>query len=230
MFNIFLESPLRRAECDELTGAESSDYLLQFCAHCWVENEVVAKWAQKAWPKDRGCWVKPEYKKSFQVVLSCNNDDLGPLKFALFEETTQKLTKFLKRFQTDAPMELFLADTNEKILRELCNQFILNGIMDGTVKTQDLVKIDVRCNQAEPNINLGFSICNDTKVLKKNGKINDTTISNFKKEAKNFYTNLANHIATKIPIQSQFSRCARTLNPINMPQNPESCKKLLMWL
>ena len=160
------------------------------------------------------------------MVLSCNNDDLGPLKFALFEETTQKLTKFLKKFQADAPMELFLADTNEKILRELCNQFILNGIMDGTVKTQDLVKIDVRCNQAEPNVNLGFSICNDTKVLKKNGKINDTTISNFKKEAKNFYTNLANHIATKIPIQSQFSRCARTLNPINMPQNPESCKKL----
>ena len=78
-------------------------------------------------------------------------------------------------------MELFLADTNEKILRELCNQFTLNGIMDGTVKTQDLVKIDVRCNQAEPNVNLGFSICNDTKVLKKNGKINDTTISNFKR-------------------------------------------------
>lgn len=124
---------------------------------------------------------KPKYNKNFQVVLSCNNDDLGPLKFALFEETTQKLTKFLKRFQTDAPMELFLADTNEKILRELCNQFTLNGIMDGTVKTQDLVKIDVRCNQAEPNVNLGFSICNDTKFLKKNGKINDTTISNFKR-------------------------------------------------
>ena len=65
------------------------------------------------------------------------------------------------------------------------------------------------------------------KVLKKNCKINNKKIADFKKIARNFYSHLANYIATKTPIQSQFARCARALNMINMAQNPESCKKIL---
>ena len=37
---------------------------------------------------------------------------------------------------------------------------------------------------------------------------------------------LANHITTKTLVRSQFARCARALKPINMAQNPESCRRL----
>lgn len=65
-----------------------------------------------------------------------------------------------------------------------------------------------------------------SKSSKKIGKINDSQIANFKKEAKNFCAHLENHIATKTPIQSQFARCARALSLRNMAHNPESCEKL----
>ena len=48
-----------------------------------------------------------------------------------------------------------------------------------------------------------------------------------KKMTNNFYTHLANHITIKTPIQPQFARCARALNPINTAQIPDSCKKLI---
>ena len=98
-----------------------------------MENEVVAKRAQKAWPKVT--WQslqeskqpgqgKPENDKSLQLLLSYNNYDLVPLKFAFFEEISYKLSNFLRRFQTDAPMLPFLADTIEEILRELCKRIV----------------------------------------------------------------------------------------------------------
>ena len=157
--------------------------------------------------------------KSFQVLLSCNNDDLVPLKFAFFKEIAHNLDKALRKFQTDVPMVPFLADRIEEILRELCNWFTLNSIMDGAVKTQDLIKIDMLdATKQKSNVDLGFLICNNIKVLKKNVKINNTKIANFKKQANNFYAHLL--------IQSKLVRCAKALNLINMAQNLESCKKL----
>lgn len=53
------------------------------------------------------------------LVVSCNSDDLVPLKFAHFKEIAYKLNKFLRTFQTNASMLPFLVHVIEKILREL---------------------------------------------------------------------------------------------------------------
>ena len=51
MYKIFDESPSRRANCESLTSATDKDYALKFCPHRWIENELVARRAQKIWPK-----------------------------------------------------------------------------------------------------------------------------------------------------------------------------------
>ena len=38
----------KSADYEEITCVESNNYPLQFCAHRWVQNEVVAKLAEKA--------------------------------------------------------------------------------------------------------------------------------------------------------------------------------------
>ena len=50
MYKIFEEAPKRREKYEEITLAKTSDYLLQFCSHRWVENEIVAKRAIEIWP------------------------------------------------------------------------------------------------------------------------------------------------------------------------------------
>ena len=44
------DSPSRRAGLENVTGCDGNDYPLQFCAHRWIENKVVARRAQVVWP------------------------------------------------------------------------------------------------------------------------------------------------------------------------------------
>ena len=45
IYKIFDESPPRWADYESLTSA--TDYALKFCSHRWIENELVARRAQK---------------------------------------------------------------------------------------------------------------------------------------------------------------------------------------
>ena len=50
MFKLFDESPSRKADYERVTSAENESYFpLRFCAHRWVENEIVARRAQVIW-------------------------------------------------------------------------------------------------------------------------------------------------------------------------------------
>ena len=51
MHKIFEESVLRRADYEKFIMAEFLDYPLQFCTQRWVENQNMAKKAQKIWEK-----------------------------------------------------------------------------------------------------------------------------------------------------------------------------------
>ena len=47
----FSLAPTRRADFENVIGCGENDYPLQFCAHQWIENEVVVRRAQVVWPK-----------------------------------------------------------------------------------------------------------------------------------------------------------------------------------
>ena len=51
MYKIFDENPSRRADYESLTSATDKDYALKCCSHRRIENELVARRAQKIWPK-----------------------------------------------------------------------------------------------------------------------------------------------------------------------------------
>ena len=125
-------------------------------------------------------------------------------------------------------MVSFLVDTIEEIVRDFCGRFILSDVMSKVVKTVDLIIISMLDNTIhKPNVDLGFPLRCDIGVLKKKKRtISDTQITRFKEDAKNFLATLANHIATKTPIQLCFAKCTTSLNPIYMVEDPDACK----WL
>ena len=94
MYKIFDESPSRRADYESLTSATDKDYALKFCSHRWIENELVARRAQKIWPKyveiiefwgglpkskqpGKG---KEGQNKSYDRLIEHQKDALAPLK------------------------------------------------------------------------------------------------------------------------------------------------------
>ena len=98
--------------------------------------------------------------------------------------------------------------------------------MSKAVKTVDVMKISMLDTTIhKPKVDLGFALRHDISVLEK-GMISDMQIARFKEDAKNIFATLANHIATKTPIQLYFARCTRSLNPIYMVEDPDACKRL----
>ena len=172
MFKFFDESPSRKADYERVTSAENeSDFPLGSCSHRWVENEIVARRAQVIWPKivevvkywktlpksKQPGQGQPEKNKSYQTLLKNHTDPMVLLRLGFFEEVSRKLNKFLRRFQTDAPMVPFLVNTIEEVLRDFCSKFILDDVMKKAEKALDLVKLDMmNVNIHKPTTDLGF--------------------------------------------------------------------------
>ena len=103
MYKIFEEAPKRREKYEEITLAKTSDYLLQFCSHGWVENEIVAKRAIEIWPRMveiirfwKGLSKSSQTGKgvsdaniSFDHLKKAIDDPLIPVKLAFFSKSLQ---------------------------------------------------------------------------------------------------------------------------------------------
>ena len=104
MFNIFYESPSRRADYEMLAEAQNTDYPLQFCGHRWVENENAVKRARNVWSKvvtvveywkglaksKQPGQGKPGNNTSYDQLCLSHKDILVPLKIQFFEEITRE--------------------------------------------------------------------------------------------------------------------------------------------
>ena len=69
---------------------------------------------------------------------------------------------------------------------------------------------------------VGFSIDHGLRHLKCKEKITDSHRNTFKKEAKQFFSNLCSHIWWKNPLASYFASAACFLNPINLEEIPDT--------
>ena len=107
MYKIFDENPSRWADYESLTSATDKDYALKFCSHRWIENELVARRAQKIWckyveiiefwrglPKSRQPGKGKGQNKSFDRLIEHQKDVLVPLKLQFFCRSCKAITAF----------------------------------------------------------------------------------------------------------------------------------------
>ena len=78
--------------------------------------------------------------------------------------------------------------------------------------------------------NVSLSIDHDLRQLKHEGKIIDSHVNTFKKEAKQFASTLCNHILSKSSFTSYFALAARCLSSISLVVIPDTCEKRFLNL
>ena len=109
--------------------------------------------------------------------------------------------------QTNASMVPFLVDTLEQIIREFYGKFILDEVMKRSTSTTKLIKLNALYkNIQKVNVDLGFALKEQIKLLKKEENVKETKL-HFCKNVKNFLSALCDHLLTKTPLQSHFCRC-----------------------
>ena len=130
--------------------------------------EIVKYW--KTLPKSKQPGQgKPGQNTSFEHLAISIDDELIPVKLIFFEDIAKLLNSFLRVFQTDRPMAVFLAETLEELLRLLCCKFLSEEVLATAKNAVSLIKIDVedRSNHlATKDINVGYSIRYELQILK----------------------------------------------------------------
>ena len=135
-----------------------------------------SSWIKAAWKSlpelkqpGRG---KQGQNKSYETLLSHKDDSLIPVKLHFFEEITFNLHVFLPRFQTSAPMVLFLVDSLENLIRNFAEKLILSDVLKKANNTYKLSQIDFTDQNIQKWLDeVNFTIDHDLRMLKKEGKV-----------------------------------------------------------
>ena len=136
MHYLLKDSPARRQIYEEVTGAAA--FPISFCKTRWCESEICAKRAAEIWT---------DYTKFIQHLTSLNKsaqptgksfDGLKAVvntphvcaRFRICETLSWKLNEYLRGFQNDKPMLLFVREELESLLRWLLGKFVLQDVLD----------------------------------------------------------------------------------------------------
>ena len=120
------KSPARRGEFLKVCTLSPPLFPMKFCATRWVENEMIASRAISLWESIaqlmKEYMLKPASKRpknnvSFDNLVASYIDILIPVKLHIFQDIAAMLNTFLVKFQSNAPLVPFLADTLEHIMR-----------------------------------------------------------------------------------------------------------------
>ncbi|KAH6933564.1 hypothetical protein HPB50_016336 [Hyalomma asiaticum] len=185
-YNLFKCVPARRADFASLTGC--SKFPMKFCAVRWLENSTVICRALEILPHlivfVQQCKEKAHKRptcSSYKVVEEAVSDELLSAKLAFALSIAEELEPFLREFQADKPMIPFLSAALESILRSLLSRIVKREVLDAADTIAKLMKIDVSIPENAVNVaafDLGFSTKNE---LRKNKKLSQLAIMNFKK-------------------------------------------------
>lgn len=217
IFNLFKNSPARRADFKHLTG--SYNFPLKFCSVRWVENVSVAQRALDILPQLRIFIQKAEAKKiepdtktyiSVKEMLKCQ--ELLEAKLGFFISVASELQGFLLRFQTSKPMAPFLYEEMYMILQSLMKRFVKSEIINQHNSALKLMKIDVELMSnilSTTDLNIGFA----AKRSLQESKASDTLKLNFRRECRSFLQKMTLKLIERNPLRFKLVRGISCLSP-----------------
>ena len=168
LYYLYKDSPARHEDYRKVSS--STVLPLKFASHRWLENVPVTERALQILERIR-MYVKAVRdetvthpgNKSFEVVAESIDDPLIEAKLHFFKSVAMQLVPFLNKYQTDAPMVVFLGRDLYENLKCVLRRFIKENIIANAihVSATQLISIDVE-NDSNHNcsrqIDVGVSL------------------------------------------------------------------------
>lgn len=226
VFNLFKDSPARRADFVRLTN--TNVFPLKFCSIRWLDSSAVAQRALDILPHLRVFVQELEAKnaepdtKTYDTVksmLKCS--ELLEAKLGFFISVASELQGFLMRFQADKPMAPFLYEEMYLMLHSLMKRFIKNCVIENS-SAMKLMKVDVtqKCNVLPiTDVNIGFA----ARRSLNESKASDTVKLNFKKECLSFLQKMTLKLIERNPLRFKLVRGISCLSPNIISSSSSSC-------
>lgn len=230
IFYLFSDSPARRSDYVAVTN--HSKFPFKFCRCRWVENLSVAKRALEMIPTIRVfCDAIKEKKvnqptcKSYFNVLEGLKDPLLEIKIHCFISIAEIVnSKFLVKYQTDAPMIPFLAEDlfqmNKLLMfRVLKTESVNNLTTHKNVAIFNFKNKDDHCHVHR--VDLGFMAEKGIKALLSKKEISPKQALEIRGSCQAPILRLLEKLQEKSPFSCQLVRCLACLNPTEISKNPQ---------
>jgi hypothetical protein len=212
MYQLFKNSPARRADFIDITG--SNEFPLKFCQVRWLENISVAQRAIQAIPNIKKYVTNTTLPKtaSVELIQKVCNDKLIFAKIAFFISVATILYPFLKRFQSSNPLGPFLYDAVYDLVSQLMKRLIKKDIIKAASTPAKLLKINVADEKTWShvmNVDIGVS----ARVYLSKSGVSEQHNRQFRVECQHFLKNTIYKILEKSPLKFPIVRCISCLNP-----------------
>lgn len=143
MYQLFKNSPARRADYIEITG--SNKFPQKFCEVRWVENAAVAERAIEVFNFVKTYIQQSTLPKTQTVEVlqeACNNKLILP-QMAFYSSIATLLQPFLKKYQSSDPLCPFMHQDLHFIIYQLMKRFIKSDVMRLADTAQKCMKVDI---------------------------------------------------------------------------------------
>lgn len=227
IYNLFKDVPARRALYTQYS--ESDVFPLKFCSIRWLENVEVTQRAIDVTPHIkkfvegvRQDKIEPTCK-SFSIVAKFIQDPLLCAKLAFFKSLASDVEPFLREFQSDAPLVLFLHSALCQMLKHVLDRFMKPEVIK-SVSSISLKDVQTEANLlSAKNIVLGFDTL---KALK---KVNITTANmlQFRQDCKNCFQKFVCKTMNRSPLTYTLTKATTCLDPNLIASNLDLVKKRL---
>ena len=139
---------------------------LKFCGHRWLENgkaitlfmeikEKVAKYLTLL--KERKNW--PAKDDRFPLLLKNTKSKIFPAYSEFSQSVCRDIEPFLKLFQAEKPLAVFLYSRLRELIRSLLERFVQPHVLESNASSCKLINLDLK-NQENllpiESINVGF--------------------------------------------------------------------------
>ena len=151
-------------------------------------------------------------------VKDAIDDILMPVRISFFQYVASVIEPFLKFFQSDKPLSLFLYQELKKIIYSLLEKFIKLEVNKSVFK---MMKFDLNANRAHhKNGTIGIAT---TSLLNKLKASEDAKIQ-FRRECLDFFVGVVHKLQERCPLKYKLTRTVSPLNPNLIYSNAQLAK------
>lgn len=227
LYNLFKDSPARRAKYSEMTS--STSFPFKFTAVRWLENGRCVDQALKIFDNINKFvkeYTESEEKdnKNLQYLREAMKDPLLKAKLTAFRSILSDVEPFLRRFQSQKPMVPYLFTSLEELMKHIMMRFVKSEKIAEASTSQKLINLNLQDSAnlvSAEKVDVGYAV----RSLMKQIKCSEKEKLVFKNEFKNLLTTMVEKLREKSPLKSHLARGLTALDPKMILLKPSLANK-----
>jgi hypothetical protein len=248
LHGIFKKSPARRADYLEDNDIDDDDddnqmkmyFPLKFCGHRWLENgkalaryleidDKVKRFLDKSVELKRRNFEEKDERKPLLIRTMHSNIFPAYIEFSL--SVARDIEPFLKIFQAERPLAVFLYSALVHLVLDLMRRFVKQEVISANSQPSQFLKLDLRKEEnllSPESVNIGFGAKRVLKTLKTTEKQEERK---FRLEVRSFFATLLEKLFERSPLKYKLTRPISSLSPLEIAsKSDDTLEKRFMKL